>query len=288
MEFRRRFVFRGNAAAFGGRIVRPKDVVLAMPGSSLPVTGGRSRADIPGRDFEGMVRFASATTFAEGLFDDVQQQIALSHHKVREETLSMSTRAFATIRDLVVGPDDFDLDRPQLTVRSMVAELRGRSPKVGGLPPIAVANETDVQGVVFNGRYRLKIELHKAPFQRYETHDALVKAASTPAFVREHGECLMEADAAGQVAPWTPDSARRSSHIYATIVRKISWDGDAYPGSEIERHSVRIPEFGRALFGELLITRDSRRLTMLRLELGSFEGGSGGGPEVDVNGSWSP
>jgi hypothetical protein len=288
MEYRRRFVFRGNAAAFGGRIVRPTDVVLALPGSSLPVTGGRSRADIPGRDFEGMVRFGSAATFAEGLFDDVQRQIALSHHKVREETLSMSTRAFATIRDLIVGPDDFGLDRPQLAVKRMVAELRSKSPKVGGLPPIVVANETDVQGVVFNEQYRLRIELHRVPFQRFETYDALVKAASTPAFAREHGECLMEADARGNVVPWSSKSAEKSSRIYATIVRKIAWDGDAYPGSEIERHSVLIPEFGRLFFGELLITRDSRRLTMLRLELGSFEGGSAGGPDVDVGGTWSP
>ncbi len=32
LQLRRRFVFRGNAAAFGGRFVRPDDVFLEMPG----------------------------------------------------------------------------------------------------------------------------------------------------------------------------------------------------------------------------------------------------------------
>ena len=40
-----RYVFHSHAAAFGGRIVRPKDIVLEAGGASaLLVTGGRSVA----------------------------------------------------------------------------------------------------------------------------------------------------------------------------------------------------------------------------------------------------
>jgi hypothetical protein len=40
VEIKRRFVFHGNAAPFGGRLVRPADIVLeSNGGSSLPVTG---------------------------------------------------------------------------------------------------------------------------------------------------------------------------------------------------------------------------------------------------------
>ena len=45
MDLRRRFIFHGNAAAIGGRIVRPADVMIDSPvSSSLTVVGGRTHA----------------------------------------------------------------------------------------------------------------------------------------------------------------------------------------------------------------------------------------------------
>ena len=97
MELRRRFVFRGSAAAFGGRIVRPDDVVFEMPGASaLPVSGGRSVSRIPRTDFKGFAGFESASTFAEGLIDDRDGAIALSNHQVREDSLRTTTRGPGT------------------------------------------------------------------------------------------------------------------------------------------------------------------------------------------------
>src|SRR5436190_20064130 len=103
MELRRRFVFRGNAAAFGGRFVRPDDVFLEMPGaSSLSVVGGRSVATFsgPAEKFKGYLSFESASTFAEGMFDDRAQAIELTHGRVKEETLATSTRVRAEINTL--------------------------------------------------------------------------------------------------------------------------------------------------------------------------------------------
>ena len=43
MDLRRRFIFRGNAVALGGRIVRPQDLMIeSSVASSLTVVGGRS------------------------------------------------------------------------------------------------------------------------------------------------------------------------------------------------------------------------------------------------------
>ena len=74
---------------------------------------------------------------------------------------------------------------------------------------------------------------------------------------------------------------------YATIVRSIKWAGDPYPGATIEQHVVTVPDFGKIFFGEILITDQSRRLTMLRLELGSPIGGFLACAEAEDNGSWS-
>ena len=70
-------------------------------------------------------------------------------------------------------------------------------------------------------------------------------------------------------------------------MKSIHWAGDPYPGAEIEHHSIIVRDFGRIFFGELLVTDLSRRLTMLRFELGSPVGGSAACAEVESNGTWS-
>ena len=51
---------------------------------------------------------------------------------------------------------------------------------------------------------------------------------------------------------------------------------------------VVLPTFGRVFFGELLISEFSRRLTMVRMALGSDAGGSASAGDVETNGGWSP
>ena len=86
MELTRRLVFRGNAVAFGGRIVRPEVVPLEMPGAScIPVTGGRTVSRIGRTRFKNFASFESASTLAEGWFDDVKDAIALSNHTIKKK-----------------------------------------------------------------------------------------------------------------------------------------------------------------------------------------------------------
>ncbi len=54
----------------------------------------------------------------------------------------------------------------------------------------------------------------------------------------------------------------------------------------IDHNMVTIPELGRLFFGELLISRSERRLTMFRGALGSDSGGDVGAGDVQDNGSW--
>jgi hypothetical protein len=276
-------VFRGSAAAFGGRIVRPKDVVFEMPGASaLPVTGGRSVSRIPRTDFSGFASFESASTLAEGFFDDRQGAIALSNHQVREDSLQATTRVQADVRRLTVGREQ------RLKIARLAAELRAHSPGVSGEPPIAPGT-TVVDGVTIDG-FRLRVDLGLDIFKRYDTHAKLLTALDDPKFVRSRGRQLFLTTRFDNYPAPPPGGWRipGGETIYATLVRKIEWDGKPAPGVEIDEHSVVVPDFGRIFFGEILISPSSRRVTLLRLELGSDSGGSGGGPDVDTNGSWLP
>ena len=282
MELRRRFIFRGNAAAIGGRIVRPKDLIIESGvASSLTVVGGRSRAQATQSRFGEWISFGSASTLAEGLFDDVKQQIEVTYGRVAEDTLTTSTRVNANVTALSVG------DKPKLTVKRLNASLSAKSPGASGEPTIAPGNDTVIEGAAVGG-HGLIVTLATTLFQRYDTQSKLLAAADDPQFVRKSGGHLfLKTAARGTAAPPTPRLQQTYGTTYATIVRSIKWADKPYPGATIDQHVVTVPDFGKIFFGELLITDQSRRLTMLRLELGSHIGGAFAAAEVDSNGTWS-
>jgi hypothetical protein len=281
MDNKRRFIFRANAAAFGGHLVRPKDIVLEAPGaSSLTVSGGRSVAKIPATRFDDYFSIESASTFAEGLFEDPKQFLEFTYHRVEEDTLAAVTHVISEVNGFVMGR------KPRLTIKRMKADLRARSPLGSGQAAIRVG-DVALEGIDIDG-HRLVIELDTAPFQRFDTHAKLLVAADDPAFVKASGDSMfMKTARNGESNP--PPAGRLIEYcgtIYATIVKSIRWDGPPFPGSTIEHNKVVLPEFGRAYFGELLVSQQSRRLTMVRLALGSNGGGSASGSDAQDNGGW--
>jgi hypothetical protein len=283
MELRRRFVFRGNAAAIGGRIVRPADTILdSVVASSLTVAGGRSRARAGPARFGEFVSFSAATTSAEGLFDDVQRQIEFTFGKIPEDALTTSTRVSADVTGLSIGGS-----KPKLTVGHLHVALNSKSPGGSGEPPIAPGSDTVIEGAAIDG-HPLAIELAVPVFQQYDTRSKLMTAADDPKFVAEFGDCLYMRQAPPGVA--APPSGRLQygcGTIYATIVKSLKWAGDPIPGVTFDQNTCFVPEFGKIFFGELLISSFSRRLTMVRVELGSPIGGVVACAEGETNGSWS-
>lgn len=276
MELTRRFIFRGNAAAFGGRIARPKDVTLEAGGASvLTVAGGRSTWSARDLSFGDTVRIKSATTFAEGRFDDTKKLVELTHHKVAEETLTTTTVVKAGVKGLVVG------SKPQLKVKSAQASMTSKSPAASDEPTIRLESETGFEGVTIDG-HELDIEISFDLFQRYDTRAKLLAAVDDPKFVKTFGHHFY---LKGQ--PERQRLIRGGGYLIGTIVRSISWKGAPMPGARIDDNSVVVPEFGTIYFGEILITASERRLSMLRLQLGSPEGGAEVYSEVATNGTWS-
>jgi hypothetical protein len=132
------------------------------------------------------------------------------------------------------------------------------------------------------------LELNKGLYQRYDTHSKLRAAADDKKFVREHGPSLLMSAAAvaGQLAQSSGELREASGGIYGSIVKSIRWSGKPYPGAEIDHHTVKVPDFGRIFFGEILVGRKWRRLTMMRVKLGSPVGGDMACCEIDANGTW--
>jgi hypothetical protein len=281
MVLKRHFVFHGHASAIGGRIVRPSEAVLEAPGSALAVTGGRSAAKIPGAKFGRYVSFGSASTFAEGLFDDLRAAAAVNERGGDVDGLTTTTKVRAEVRDIVVGL------KPQLKVKRLRAALTARSPGASNHPAIKVDEDTIIEGVTID-RHKLVVELSET-FRNFDTHAKLLGAADDPKFVRQAGGALLlGTELPGRRQPPAGRLIESAGVIYGTIVRQIRWDGAPFPGAVIDQHTVAVPEFGTIFFGELLMDHRSRRLTAIRTELGSPDGGSAAFGDVQDNGMWYP
>lgn len=275
MDIERRFIFRGNATPVGGRISRPKELVIEAGGaSSLTVSGGRSRGVLKTTRFGEFAALKSAETLAEGLFDDRAQARELTFGRVREESLTSTTLVRSDVRGVVVGT------KPLLRADQLRAALVAASPGRSGEPSIRT-RDMRIAGVDVGG-HALIVDLDTELFEQYDTRSKLLTAIDKPSFLRQRSANFLMTDP-GQVFVTQADGM-----IYASVVREIRWKGKPYPGATIDRHVVTVPDFGKIYFGEMFITSISRRLTMMRLQLGSPMGGFLAYSEVETNGSWYP
>lgn len=287
MEHTRRFVFRGNASAASGRIHRPTDVLIDVNGaSSLTVAGGISRSEIGGQTFGPTfgpyLRFVRAATLAEGAFDDQKGAIALTERRMDQDALATTTRVSAEVDGLAVG------SKPELTISRLRAALVSQSGRGLDEPPFTLPDDVSIDGVAIDG-HALIVEIDFDAFRECTTHGRMLKAAGDRGFVEQHGGSFFLTQAAA--APTAPREAglrASSGTVFATIVKTIRWAGVPYPGATIDHHSVIVPDFGTIFFGEILISGFSRRLTMLRLDLGSPVGGFVACADVETNGIWAP
>jgi hypothetical protein len=285
MSIPRRFVFRGNASAFGGYLYRPESVVFDVPGaSSLTVSGGRSTATIPGQRWK-FVSFDRGATFAEGLFDELQNappEARVPTWKPHEEELHPTTTTWAELAGLVIEDDT-----TRVAVEFSRAHMISTSPSVSRDTSIHLDESTTINGVSVGGR-ELVIELDRRPFQDHTTRSKLLSALDDERYAKEYGsQFFLDAAVENDGEP----RRRRLANcdlMYATIVRGIHWGTDAYPGATIAGNMVDVPDFGRIYFGEVLISEAERRLTMVRFDLGSPSAGKASGSGVQTNGSWSP
>ena len=159
---------------------------------------------------------------------------------------------------------------------------------MGGEPPFELPDDVSVGNPAIGG-HGLVVEIDFDAFRQCPTHAAMLKAAADRNFAAQHGGCFFIDGAAVRPRAARATGLRESSGtVFATIVKSIRWAGAPYPGATIDHHSVIVPDFGTIYFGEILISSFSRRLTMLRVDLGSPVGGFVACGEVENNGIWSP
>lgn len=298
MKMTSRYAFDGYAAAIGGRIYRPEPGFDLDPGcaSALTPSGGISQARLEGRRFgteDAVISFDGAVTLAHGEFVDRQRAIALTNHELLECEMETRTTSRAEIKGVNVQFRGF----PRLSVGRIVAGLQSWSPDSSREPSMKVSDEIIIDDV-FIDDFALRVTLNKRLFQEHDTHDKLMAACADGRYVEEQGASLRAAEFAVE-AELTDNSGvarqrrcppppRARHYKYTTVVRELAWAGAEPSYARIEGHTVVVRDFGRIFFGEFLVGAAARRLTMLRLELGSPMGGYASSGSVGQSGGWVP
>jgi hypothetical protein len=256
----KRFIFRGSAVGVAGHISKPEDLIIWVQGAStLPVIGGYSRSDVGQAAFGDVLSFQSVRTQATG-------------------DLSERENAYKTLANSVVKQLDVN---GRLTADSLEATLTSTHP-VDGKEPSIVPTGTKITNLRLDG-YPLNVKLDIELFTKYATRESLSRAYSTDdAFFRRYGGRFQRSEQ----SPTPPSGPRQipevNGYIVCSIVSEIQTD---HPRAIIDGHVIKLEGFGRIFVGELLITSISRRLTLLRLALGSPIVGDVLCTEVETNGS---
>lgn len=299
MDPSRRFIFNGHAVAIGGRIVRlgdgpaaqtVEDGFIDVPASALSVVGGRSTHTFDGEFLKrrsgraaSVVRVDRGETFVEGTFDDLNGRVAVSNHQGDLDDLTTTTRVNATVEGLSIGR------AIELRFASLFAGLESRSSSTSGEPPIDIDRNTSFNGVsiVKDGReFPLTVTLNCAPFVEHNTHSKFMRAIDDLGFLKDLADQLGLTSAAA-TSRFPRLFKGEDGRAHASIVKSIDFQGAGVNGVRFDRNQIIIENWGRAFLGELLIGRYARRLTMVRAQLGSQDGGDVGGGDVGGGGTWS-
>jgi hypothetical protein len=277
MDQPRRYVFSGNASGLAFRIRRPVDAVLPVQAaSSLPVTGGISESKAgpgslakPGSNVD-YVKFQSAYTKAEGDYVDQQQAVASTRGEVKFDSVPTFTNVLAEVTGLVV------LGR--LEVDRAVMSMQGQSAEYPSEPSIR-CDGVELEGVRLDG-YPLKITLAEEFFCYNDTMSKLRTACGAG----HDPQLFFRSNHAAAYG-----FGNRTGTVKCTLVSQMAWEDKPHPNATIDGNALIIPDFGIVYFGESYITWCSRRITMVRFQLGSPDGGEGSVSAGDGNGDpWPP
>jgi hypothetical protein len=254
MKFVPRVLTDGRAVALGGYIHRVNDNVirqnLSMPSASASL-GGSAESNrgpysfSPSPADDKVIAFDSAT---------MKTWHERADNGPRGETETV--HATSSISGMSVGKRLF-LDRASAYLKTVY--------HAGDAQPTITPVEARLDGLVIDG-VRFSVKLGTDPVTRYGTCDQFHHACMhDTGFNEAHGNQVLSLRDGPPGGP-----AGKACFVYS-LVDRITWEGKLPEGAEVseDSHVIVWPDFGTVILGEMLISDFSRRLTMMRLELGS-------------------
>lgn len=269
----KRVLFHANAVALAANIQTPRQYFVdAVACSALPVTGGYAEAHSR-HGKKGMFSYDSASTSILGEFipPEAAASLDLKGRNYDDNNLSTQTILKATVKGLKIdAPADAETASPRRTlkVEHLDAEIANYYDRTS---PIEFRMmRVTIDGVSVDGK-KLIVQTDTQVFAENNTLAKLVSALKDDA-VRQRSARQIFYNGDGVVL--------------GTIVTGLRWaDGvpQGLPPAPFSGNALPIPGLGTLFFGEIYIEEGLRRLTLLRAQLGSDNGGSASAVDCVTN-----
>jgi len=245
----------GHAIGLSGFVTklndRHTDSTIPVRGvSAVPLMGGVSKSVIDGpasHEHAPFVSFSSIETEADGSADATR----------KTDKGIVNTRV--TIRGLVVA-GRFHIDFVQ-------ASLQLRHQGVGTQPAI-VMDGTSFGSILLDDEI-IRVHTDDRLFRLHTQNELINDIKANPDYYKGR---LFRGPQDDRDIPHLSGSGYIMLSI-ANKVEVITRDPKKKPNATVQGHRVLLPGFGALRFGELMIRPESRRLTMLNLELGCSDEG---------------
>lgn len=237
-----RFLFNASTVAVAGRLVRPfRETIPVQAAAALPTIGGTGSSRIEGFRYRDIVRFDAAYTTVEGNVADTE-----------------AGRIFNTLATVTIeGLNVMDVVTADRVVARLVSEQQP-----GGADPLIRATGSHFENLRVAGKV-IELASRKAVSDAGTVANmASADEAGVPVLTDLEGAQI-------RLPAWerTPRGPFTDA-LYLTSLYEVpaSVALSETPGG---RGFIHVPGFGRVYLGEYLVKRFSRRLTMIRLQLGS-------------------
>ena len=247
---------------FGGRITKKDNSSLLAPipgppAAALAVVGGLSRA-ISGAS-KPHEAFSWGATLAEAKGD----LLTNGHYQT---TVTSSISQVWAKND----PHVFEADALKVTLVSDHANLDAASIRITE----AVFGNT--LGMRLDGD-RIEVQYNDDLDKNPTMNSFEDKYQSNKDFFNRHQNPLKP----GSVSFGDPIPRTSGGYAVTSIVSQVLWKNKTFPGN-----TLKLTGFGVIYFGEVLMNENNRRLTMVRLQMGSALGAEVAYAEADPNGTW--
>jgi hypothetical protein len=281
MTARRQFHYHASAHALSGELTRPAQRLIEVQAAmSLPSTGGAGSSSVENFRVDEVVSFRRGYSQVSG--------------SAKRETNKITHTTHATAA--VEGLNILDVVTADRIVARLSSSFEEPSPK----PPKPTEGKVLLVGSKFENLriagYPVDVELDHELFLQLGTFSEVrdkwkVKGSKLREMSGETHKAF------GLDDKVLPSELEPEGGMFSSIVKEVYFkdpgfgkrQGDfKHPGVErLGPHAYYVVDFGTIFLGEVLCQHGRKTLTMLRVELGSPNGGSFTGPEASSNG-WPP
>jgi hypothetical protein len=270
----RMFLYHAHGSAIGGTITQPfKADIDTNTSTSLPIIGGFSSAKSGAYQLKDVLSFSSAHTYVSGIQTD--------------------DGAYNSVATCVVeGLNILHM----ITADAIVGRLSAKH--VDGQPTEFLLLGSTFENLKIGGT-PVDVDLNHDLFLQNPTHAGLLKQYESRSKKKGTEKVRYQWGAAHEDVPpglakgmmMEPGAGWHKSNgvLHASVVKQVRTAGTSNSAGELPyAYAIHIPHVGNLYLGEVFVSGDTKRLTMLRVDLGSPFKGSVAASAPVGNGNFFP